>query len=198
MINLLPSDLKQEYRYARRNTHMARWTGVFLLSLVGLVVIIFGGLLYMDHFTHTYTKRVDAINAELEKQDYTGAEKQVATIASNLNLMVKVLSQEVLFSELLSKLSSVIPENAILTNLNIQQTSGGIDITAHTDDYATATQLQVNLADPSNQIFARADIVSITCGNSTDTTYPCTVIIRALFAQQNPFLFIKDDHKATS
>jgi hypothetical protein len=52
--------------------------------------------------------------------------------------------------------------------------------------------VQVNLADPTNKIFSKADIVSITCSssNALSPLYPCTVNVRALFVTNNPFLFI--------
>lgn len=192
MINLLPPSLKEEYRYARRNRRMSHWLGAFLLGLVGMAVIGAGGVMYMNNFRDNDNRQIQALNAQLKAENYTAVEKQVTEISSNLNLMVKVLSREVLFSELLTKLGNVIPKNTVLTNLNIQQTTGGIDITAQTADIGTATQLQVNLADPNNQIFAKADIVNVSCSTSstTDKNYPCTVAIRALFAQNNPFLFI--------
>jgi len=82
----------------------------------------------------------------------------------------------------------------ILTGLTITQTQGGVELTAQTTDYSAATQFQVNLADPKNQIFSQADIESITCGggSGTNANYPCSVSIRALFGNDNPFLFIND------
>jgi len=119
-------------------------------------------------------------------------QKQVTDISNNLKLAVQVLSQEILFSKLLKQLASVTPRNATLTNLSISDTQKGVDITAQTANYDAATQLQINLADPKNQIFAKADIITINCGSTVGIRYPCTVNIRALFAANNPFLFIND------
>ncbi|HYH36468.1 MAG TPA: hypothetical protein VD706_03145 [Candidatus Saccharimonadales bacterium] len=47
------------------------------------------------------------------------------------------------------------------------------------------------MADPKNKIFSKADIVSITCSDD-NSDYPCTINIRALFAPNNPFLFINN------
>jgi hypothetical protein len=86
------------------------------------------------------------------------------------------------------------PAKTVLTNLQINKVQGGIDLSAQAVDYKTATQIQLNLQDPTNQIFAKADIISIACSaNGTGTLnskYPCLVQIRALFASNNPFLFI--------
>jgi len=118
---------------------------------------------------------------------------QVASISNNLNLMVNVLSKEILFSDLLNRLGSITPSNVILTNLSIEQNQSAIDITAESTNYNAATQLQINLQDPNNQVFSKADIISISCINpkqATNSNYPCTSNIRALFTTNNPFLFI--------
>jgi hypothetical protein len=106
-----------------------------------------------------------------------------------------------LFSQLLKQLAVIIPTNTTLSSLNISQASGALDITANTTDYKSATQLQVNLSDPTNKLFTKADIVSINCGGTStggaaSTKYPCSVTVRALFAANNPFLFISDSTAA--
>ena len=74
---------------------------------------------------------------------------------------------------------------------------GGIDLNAVTKDYQTATQVQLNLQDPKNKIFDKADILNITCSSSNpaDPSYPCTISLKALFAKNNPFLFINSGAK---
>ncbi len=104
---------------------------------------------------------------------------------------MQVLSREVLFSKLLTQIAAVTPTNTSLTDLSISNVAGSLDITAISSDYQSATQLQVNLEDPRNKIFSKADIQNITCNpDATDPRYPCSVRIKALFSDDNPFLFI--------
>lgn len=197
MINLLPPELKQGYRYARRNVGLRRWVSLFLVAFIGLGIVSTYGLLKIQQSTVSYNKQIADTQALFQKEDFAGTQKQVKDISSSFKLVVQVLKQEVLFSELLKQITTTIPDNANLTDLNISQISGGIDLSAITTDYQTATQVQVNLSDPANKIFSKADIVSINCGGGTsNAAYPCTVNIRALFANNNPFLFIND--KVTS
>ena len=197
MINLLPPAVKQDYGYALRNTVLMRWIVAFLLALVGLGLIATYGLFYMHRSVTTYTDRANATQASLDKNDLKGTETKVQDISNSFKLVVQVLSKEVLFSKLLTQMGSAIPSNAILTGLTINQVQGAIDITAGTTDYNAATQLQVNLQDPNNKIFSKADIQNITCtSTTTDSQYPCTVQIRALFAPNNPDLFINTGKKS--
>ena len=193
MINLLPPDLKQEYRYARQNLHILRWTYAFVFVIAGVAVITLAGTYTMNRSSDTYKARITNVQDQLAKEDSAGIERQVTAISNNLKLMVSVLSKEVLFSELLARLGSLTPSNAVLTNLSIAQNVSAIDITAQTTDYNAATQLQVNLADAGNQIFSKADIVTISCADgatAANPAYPCTVQIRAAFTSDNPFLFL--------
>lgn len=192
MINLLPPEIKSGYRYARRNVRLRSWVVMCLVALVGLGGLTTYGLVALHRSTVHYDNQIAATQALFQKEKFSATQTQVKDISNSFKLVVKVLKQEVLFSQLLKQVAAIIPANANLTGLTISQTQGAIDITAITTDYKTATQVQVNLADPANKIFSKADIVSITCGNTNaiNPNYPCTINIRALFAANNPFLFI--------
>lgn len=201
MINLLPSELKNSYTYARRNVVLRKWAIAFLIALAGLGTLTTYGLLTLKQSTSDYSRRNAAAEVAFKKEKSSDVQKQVKDISNNFKLAVKVLSQEVLFSKLIKQIAVTIPANANLTGLSIPQTKGGLDISAEATDYETATQVQVNLSDPDNQIFSKADIVSIDCAGggtddaAADSAYPCSVTIRALFAPDNPFLFINDKVK---
>jgi hypothetical protein len=192
MINLLPPEIKQGYGYARRNVVLRRWVVIIMVSIVGLGAIMTYGLLTFQQSSQQYDKKITKANETLKAEKFTATQQQVKDINSSFKLVVKVLSQEVLFSQLLKQIAVTVPANSNLTGLNISQTQTAIDISANATDYNTATQVQVNLSDPNNKIFSKADIVSINCGGSTNTAYPCTVTIKALLASDNPFLFISN------
>lgn len=192
MINLLPPETKSNYIYARRNVVLRRWVFLFALALIGIGIIGTYGLVALQQSTARYETQIAAKENVFREAKYAETQKQIQDISGSLKLVVKVLGQEVLFSQLLKQIAATIPANANLTSLNISQTTGGIDISAVAKDYDTATQVQVNLADANNKIFSKADIVSIDCKSegALDAEYPCTVEVRALFAPNNPFLFI--------
>lgn len=197
MINLLPPETKQGYHYARRNSRLIGWVVAFSLALVGLGILTTGGVVYLQQAAKPYHTQVADAQASLQKQDQAGTQRQAQEISNNLKLAIQVLSKEILFSQLLKQLAVITPSNASLSDLGISQVQGALDITANTADYHAATQLQVNLADAQNKIFSKADIVSITCtqpdgSDPMKARYPCTAVYRALFAPNNPFLFISD------
>lgn len=204
MINLLPPETKQAYYYARSNQRLIKWAVILIVGLIGLGAVGTYGWIGIHQSVKTTAAQVSTSQSILAKENLTSTDAQVQKISTDFSLVVKVLSQEVLFSKLLTKMAAAMPNGANLTSLNINDASGGsgLDISAEATDYTTATQVEVNLADPSNGIFSNADIVSINCitsnNNSTpgfNSQYPCTIQIRAQFAKNNQFLFINQGKK---
>jgi Tfp pilus assembly protein PilN len=192
MINLLPTEIKDSYRHARANVHLLRWLCAFVIALVGLGLIGTAGVVYLRHATGDYQQQVASQQASLKEQKLEATKAKAKDISSSIKLAVRVLGNEVLFSKLLQQLATVTPPNVRLSALSISQTNGSLNISAVSTTYAAGTQLQVNLADPANNIFDKADIISIGCSDDSKSAYPCSVSIQALFAKNNPFLFIND------
>ncbi|HVW23135.1 MAG TPA: hypothetical protein VHB51_01445 [Candidatus Saccharimonadales bacterium] len=193
MINLLSPELKSAYAYGRRNVILRRWVVVLVLALLGLGALGTYGSLRLHRSTVDAQAAVTAANARLEKEHLNLTKNQVQDISNSLKLAVQVLSREVLFSKLITQIGAAMPVGTNLTGLNINQVSGGLDLEAEATNYTTATQVQVNLTDPKNKIFASADINRIDCGGSSSTAnpgFPCTISLRALFNATNQFLFI--------
>lgn len=196
MINLLPPDMKKSYKYARLNVRLRNWVIAGLIACIGLAALATYGLVSLHQSTRGYQNQIAGDQQLLQKENYSAAQKQIQDISSSFKLAYKVLSNEVLFSQLLKQVAADIPNNANLTGLQIQQVSGAIEISADAVDYQTASQVQVNLSNAGNKIFSKADIESINCNNTSAGQYPCTVTVRALFASNNPFLFISNSKEA--
>ncbi len=195
MINLLPSDVKKEITYARRNTSLRAWTFAILCCVLCVSLVVAAGHFYLQNSVETYTKQVGTSRQQLSDQKLEQTQQEIETVSGNLKLVVQVLSRAILFSKFLDQVGSAIPNGAVLTNLSISnKVQGGIDLQFSATDYQTATQVQLNLSDPDNKIFEKADLVSIQCGqtasSSVSSEYPCNVQIRALFAKNNSFSFI--------
>lgn len=199
MINLLPPDLKESITYARRNTKLLHWCFSLVSSIALVGAVVAGGHFYIAGVTDKSNRQLAEAEAQLQVQKVDETQKRVEEISSSLKLVVQVLSKEVLFSDLLQQIGAAMPANTILTDLNINKPQGGIDLKASATDQNFASQVQVNLSDPKNKIFSKADLISITCSASATTgaaaKYPCAATLRAQFSQNNPFLFINSGTK---
>jgi len=198
MINLLPTEFKQSIIYARRNRVLLRWIVALMFLLVGVATITFFGQLYIDRSINAQTTKAEQTREQLKTQRLAETQTQVEDISSSIKLALQVLSREVLFSKLLRQIGAAMPEGATLSGIGIEKVEGGIDLQAVATDYRSASQVQVNLQDPNNRIFDKADIVNISCKDEegeAKSQYPCVVNIRALFGDNSPFLFIGNDKK---
>lgn len=189
MINLAPKTHKESLRYARRNSMLWRWLmGVLIITFFAIAVIIAGKIHLQSEIN-----RVEALNKEASEQlqadNLEETLDEIEAVSSNLKLIIDVLSNRVIFSKLITQIGSVMPDGAILSDIEISETQGGIDLIATARDYNTATQVQVNLEDPDNKIFDKVDLVGVECISDTDI-YPCRIVMRALFTESNPYLFI--------
>lgn len=194
MINLLPPDYKQTVIYARRNATLRKWILALFVGIFGVILIIGGGYIYMEQSIKNAQKEVAASQRALEEQDIEGTRKRLDEISANTKLILQVLSREILFSGLLRQLGASLPPGTAMEQIKIDKVSGGITLRAVASDINSATQIQLNLQDPNNKIFQKADIETINCGaaeTGTQTTYPCTVQIRALFAKDNPYVYLQ-------
>jgi hypothetical protein len=190
MINLTPTSYKESLRYARRNTMIRNWlSGLFVIILLASATILLGRS-YLQAEAKNYAEANQQSEQALASRNISATLDQVEGISGNLKLIIQVLSKQILFSELLKQVGAVMPQNSILSGIEISKVAGGIDLQAEAKDYTTATQVQVNLSDPSNKLFDKIDIVSINCDESSDDEYPCTIQLRALFKANNQFLFI--------
>jgi len=191
VINLLPPAIKREYRYAAINTSLVRWIFGTAVALIGVGIIGTFGMLILRQTTDDTQAQIDNTQLSLARAHLSQTNADIKNITGSVKLVEQVLGQEILFSKLLKQMATALPNGTSLTGLNIPAATGALDVTVAANDYATATQVQINLASPANQIFSKADIQSVKCG-STDpnSAYPCTITLRAQFSPNNPFLFI--------
>lgn len=192
MINLLPGPYKKQVSFARRNTLLRRWAFINFIGVIGIVLVLAAGQLFMTRSTNSWQKQVDTTSAQLESQKLDETQSRVTEISDSVKLAIQVLSKQVLFSKLLTQIGSAMPNGASLQSLSIASPEGGIDLTAVATSYQTATQVQVNLSDPDNKIFETADIIDVSCQQDSEAAndYPCRVSIRALFSKDNVFQYV--------
>ncbi len=197
MINLLPHERRSEIGFARKNFWLLKLCGIFALVIIGVGVITMSGILYLRSSERSFQQQISSTSQSLNNQQLDTVQKQAEEISGNIKLTTDVLSRQVLFSKLLRQIGAAMPSNTSLSDLKINKGEKGISLTASAVDYDAATQVQVNLADPKNKIFSKADIVSINC-DKTGSKYPCTVVVRALFGDNASYLFITPKAKAKS
>jgi Tfp pilus assembly protein PilN len=197
---MLPPAYKENIVYARRNRSLLKWSVALIIALAVMGLIIAGGYIFMDQSIKRQSAQSEEARQNLKNEKLEETKARLDEISSNTKLALQVLSREILFSELLRQLGASLPAGTTLQSINIDKIEGGITLKALATDIESATQIQVNLADPENKIFQKADIETINCsstsGENSSAAYPCTVQIRALFAKDNPYVYISDTSNA--
>lgn len=191
MINLLPSDVIIEIQYARRNTLLLKACTATVLVIIGVILVLGSGQVYLSTTTKKYESDVTSFKKTLQDQNIDSTKKEIQALSNNVNLSLRVLSKEILFSKLLRQAGTVMPPGSSLSSLEINDAKGGIDIAAGVQNYQVGTQVQINLADPKNNLFQKVDLISVGCSEQQASNgYPCSANFRALFSEDNQYMFI--------
>lgn len=195
VINLLPIGYKQEIIFARRNRIILRWIFGSLIGLLGVIFFAVAGQFFLRQSINSYNDLIHTQSEELKKNNQKETLDQVKSIQNNFMLVVDVLSKEVLFSKLIPRVGQVMPQGTLLESMNInaQDDTLSFDISARATDFTPGSQIQVNLTDPANKLFVKADLVNIDCTDDNEKypNHPCKVKMRVLPAESNEFLFLE-------
>lgn len=187
MINLLPHETREMLVFARRNTFLRRSVIGLAVGLSILAAVIAGSYFILQQQVNSLEASIKETEASLKEQNETETLNRVKEISDSLTLVVDVLGDQVLFSKLLPQVGAAMPSGTVLLNLSISnELKGAIDLKAGASSHDHASQVQINLEDPNNSIFEKADIVSIEC-NDPDPRYPCVVDLRAQFGEDTEF-----------
>jgi len=181
MINLIPPAYATRIKFGRSNATLRNWILGAVAAIAGLLLIMAGGWLYLNSQASDLRGQLNETNNQLSAQNLDKVKKDATEINGDIKAINQIFKSEIRFSDLIQDIGRITPSGAILSSLTLTQINGPLDLTVNTTDYATAAQVAVNLNDPTNGIFSKADIVSITC-NNTKSSYLCTGIYKALFS----------------
>lgn len=198
MINLIPPAHKESVAFARRNSRLIGVMAGILVAVLGAAIITGGSLFYLKQDVAGVNQSIAQSKENLKNQEESATLERAKELNDNLNLAVDVLSNEVLFSELLREIGEIMPTGTVLEGISLtNQVFGlGIDLEIGARDYETGSRAYVNINDNSNKIFEKADLVNITCDNTVrGSDYPCYASIRALFAKDNPFMLAGENRQ---
>lgn len=196
MINLLPPASKQDIKYARRNNVLYKWILAVGAAILGIIIITISGIIYLQIITSSVNKSTAVTDKIIQDQKLTEPQKELQTLSDNFKTVVKLLSSQVLFSKLLPKIATILPPNTSLGAISLtDQTSTGVDIVIKADSREDANQAFANINNPKNGLFDKADLVSITCSDSDESSstaneQKCTANIRATFSPSSKIIFL--------
>jgi len=197
MINLMPKDAKSTILYARRNLRLMHWTFGSIAIIAAMAATVVLGGFYIENVKGNLNSTISDTKKTIETQKLNEVKKEAENLSDGVKLIVKVLSKEVRFSKLLQELGGLMPNGATLGSLELSnQVNGALDLTANAVNYESATQVQVNLEDPKNNIFQKVDTITVSCNDTAQSSsglpskYKCQITVRALFKTDAAVTFL--------
>lgn len=194
MINLLPPEAKQQISYGRRNTHLTRWLFAMVIVIVGIGIMTIAGQLYINQNVKNLQKISVQANERMASQNLEQTKKELSTLSGNLKTVLQILSKQLLFSSMFKKIGGVMPSGSALNGITLSSTDSAIDLAVGGVDKNAATQAFINISDPKNGFFEKADLISVTCSQQSSGTetvkYPCTANVRVTLKNDSSFFFL--------
>jgi hypothetical protein len=159
VINLLLPEQKQALRAGRHNVILLRYT--FLGAAAILFMLgIFGVGLAMTMYEQNQAKS-ELVEHEAVAEKSEDVRKRAEEFATNLNIANTILSNEILFSEVLVKVAGALPPRVVLTNLVLDASSFGdtMTINARTATYDGPLHIKADLE--ASDVFDNVSIIDI-------------------------------------
>jgi Tfp pilus assembly protein PilN len=107
MINLLPTDLKEQIRFAKLNRLTLRYLELVIVVIVILGVIFVGSLFYLNAQSAQVAKDVASKQASIAKT--TAFQKQAKDASDRLAAIKSIQASQTRYSVLLDDLAKVLP-----------------------------------------------------------------------------------------
>jgi hypothetical protein len=196
MINLLPENIKSEIIYGRRNRILAHWIMAVAVVIIGVSGMTVFGQIFINKNIHSLQSFAKTTQQRITDQNLAATQVQIKSLSDNFTTVTQLLSKQLLFSKMFVKIGGIIPSGAILSGITLSSTDSGVDLNVAALDKTAATQAFVNISDPKNGLFDKADLVSVVCTTPTtgssdiSSKYPCTAIIRVVIKADSSFYFL--------
>jgi hypothetical protein len=196
MINLIPSHVKEDIVYGRRNRLVLRWIIAVLLVIAGVGLMTVFGQFYINKNVHSLEAAAKITQDRISAQNLQSTQQDIQTLSNNFKTVTLLLSKQLIFSKLFIKIGSIIPNGAILSGITLTTNNSSLDLNIIATTRDSATQSFINISDKSNGLFDKADLLSVNCtiktsgASETDSKYPCTAMIKVSIKTDSSFYFL--------
>jgi hypothetical protein len=160
MINLLPPQYKESIRFGRLNTRTLHYLILTLTTGIGLAAILLFGFILASREERLLIGLADDKQASLNQ--YSAELSQAKTLAGRIDTIAALLDRETAFSKLLPGIGAVVPPGTTISGLELDTAdANALSINGESANQNGPSIFRENLA-KTTELFARADIVSIT------------------------------------
>jgi HAMP domain-containing protein len=197
MINLMPDYLRQEVGYARRNYVLLKWLMAIGVAIIAVGLMTMFGQYYINRNTKSLQATAEITQTRINSQNLQETQADIQGLSNNFITITQLLKRQLLFSKMFVKIGGIIPQGAILRGITLSTTtSAAIDLNVIAANREAATLAFVNISDPTNGLFDKADLLSVSCSTVTAETealsarYPCSAMIKVVIKTDSSFYFL--------
>ena len=192
MINLLPSDVKHDIGYARKNKVLWTWIITLWLFLTAVIAIIAFGTFFISQRASNLNRLVDISEQRVKDQNLTDYQKKAEVFSSDLNTAVKLLENQLLFSKIIRTIGSVLPPGVTLGTLDYSVEDEILTLNVEARDQRAITTAFENISNGqqiSNNLFTKADLIKVDCNSDEQK---CTGSIVVLLNKNSEFYLLNE------
>lgn len=169
MINLLPEESKKEIRAARSNVKLLNYIVVLVLGVVFLALASIGVYFVLINTQANAERLIDA--SKSKSASYTSAASQGSALRAGLSSAKTILGQEVVYTNILTGIASLMPSGVVLDSLNLNPAAFGSPTTMQF--FAKTTKAALTLKDNLQQSSLFSNVSFQTLSNSSQAPdYP--------------------------
>lgn len=117
MINLLPDDMKLQFRAARVNVILLRYIFVIVLAFAFLALVLFGAYVVLSQ-TRANALQLIAVN-DARADIYSDTRAQVESLSTSLAEARAILNDEISYSNVLVNFSQQMPAGTVIENMTL-------------------------------------------------------------------------------
>ena len=192
MINLLPSDIKKDIGFARKNKVL--WTSIIILwlFLAAVVAIIGFGTFFISQRADNLNRLVDISEQRVKDQNLIEYQKKAEVFSNDLNTAVKLLENQLLFSKIIRTIGSVLPPGVTLGTLDYSVEDEILTLNVQASDQrsiSTAFENISNGQEITKNLFTNADLLKVDCNSEEQK---CTGVIVVLLNKNSDFYLLNE------
>ncbi|HPR09979.1 MAG TPA: hypothetical protein PLJ04_00180 [Candidatus Saccharibacteria bacterium] len=192
MINLLPADVKQDIGYARKNKVLFSWIIILLILLLAIVITIGFGLFFITQRANNLNRLATISEQRVVDQNLAEYQQKAEVFSNDLDIAVKLLENQLLFSKIIRTIGSVLPPGVTLGTLDYSAEDEVLTLNVNGADQRLITTAFENISssqEKTDNLFTKADLLKIDC-NSLEGG--CTGSIVVLLNKNSEFYLINN------
>jgi hypothetical protein len=162
--------------------------------LLGIMAITIVGQFYIKSNVSNLNKTIESTKQRINDQSLETRQAEISSFANNLKTVSSLLSDQLLFSKIITSLGEILPNGVTVLNIDFRSTDSTIKLQLIGADEKAVTQGFVNISSAPSNLIQTADLENVDCSGQGG----CTASVTILLNKDSEFYFLNDISKKAS